>query len=94
MLYKLEMVEESAALLASCALAQQQGPYDPDPNHIWNRVHRVLHVRCRWWTRIWIGRARSYTLGCKMISMSASVIVSRMSQFTMYRLNPSRMREA
>jgi hypothetical protein len=34
-----------AALLASCALAQQPGPYNPDPNHIWNRVHRVLHVR-------------------------------------------------
>jgi hypothetical protein len=33
------------ALLASCALAQQPGPYNPDPNHIWNRVHRVLHVR-------------------------------------------------
>ena len=45
MLYKLEMVEEWAALLASCALAQQQGPYGPDPNLIWNRVHRVLHVR-------------------------------------------------
>ena len=28
---------------------------------------------------------------CKMISMSASVIDSRMSQFTMYRLKPSRM---
>jgi hypothetical protein len=28
---------------------------------------------------------------CRMISMSASVIDSRMSQFTMYRLKPSRM---
>ena len=28
---------------------------------------------------------------CKMISMAASVIDSRMSQFTMYRLKPSRM---
>lgn len=28
---------------------------------------------------------------CKMISMAASVIDSRMSQFTTYRLKPSRM---
>jgi hypothetical protein len=33
------------ALLASGIVAQQPGPYNPDPNHIWNRVHRALHVR-------------------------------------------------
>jgi hypothetical protein len=39
------------------------------------------------------GRASGYFsfAPCKMISMSASVIVSLISQFTMYRLKPSRM---
>ena len=39
------------------------------------------------------GRASGYfsLAPCMMISMSASVILSRRSQLTMYRLKPSRM---
>ena len=29
----------------ACCLTILGALYDPDPNHIWNRVHRVLHVR-------------------------------------------------
>jgi hypothetical protein len=29
-------------LLASLLLVAQEGPYDPDPAHLWNRLHRAL----------------------------------------------------
>src|SRR4051794_33084282 len=31
--------------LSSLSAAANSGPYDPDPNHLWNRLHRAIFIR-------------------------------------------------
>src|SRR5215467_3004339 len=54
---------------------------------------KSLAMNCGPLSEIIRGRASGYFsfAPCKMTSMSVSVIDSRMSQFTMYRLKPSRI---